>query len=493
MDNKVKQKEEIFGRFSSILAERVPLEYKPLIFASAVCARDPSAEEIWHPYFINSSWINKLVKITSIFFCAFIIGIIKVVFKLEPGYITQLNGRHDILLVATNQIVFRGPNNSFRTPYLDIPDKSKVDWLILDYGSKSESFNFKKFPFSRIQILKINWLLFRNSLSVLIYCYKSLPNKFLFTEAFLLFLIWILRQNWMSIFALGEILNGLVKKYKYKFVFSPHEMLAYSHALWFWSEKLKVRSATLQHAVIYRNKLLFFPTELERLAGLRTPDIFYIFSPKYISLLRSYMPETEFIVGSSPRFDHDVNYIIENIRREEKNKQLLIVTSMCWFDIKSMLSVTEKLLKNSNGEKKINIRLHPYGNFTIEDLLKIQFLKWIKQVNFSKQTLREDLENAWMVIGCGSSVVFEAMLYGIPTVLAYDSRFTSFDTEGIYTANIVSAKVKSINWEFLNDVATDSNLIELQKETQDLLGINNSRVDSEIITNLQNERMAVLR
>ncbi|MBM3251197.1 MAG: hypothetical protein FJZ11_00245 [Candidatus Omnitrophica bacterium] len=487
MENKIRRKEEIFGFFAAVLAGRLPDRYKPLIFSSPVCARDASSGQIWHPCFINSNLFIKIIKTIPEIIYAFIIGAIKITIQYKPSYIVQIGQHHDILIVATNQIVAKGATNTLRTPYLNIVDESKVDWLILNYGSKSESFNFKKFSISRIQMLKIDWGLFKESFGAFIYCLGVSKDKFILTEAFLLFSVWALRQGWVSAFALEEILKKLNAQYKYKIFFSPHEMHPYSRALWFWSKKFGLKSVALQHAVIHRNKLLFFPTQEERLAGLATPDIFYIFSQKYLPLLKPYMPDTRFIIGSSPRFSNRIN--LEELFND-KDKELLIITSTCWFDIRSMLSLAGRLLNGSCAQKKITVRLHPYGNYAMADFFKIQFLKWIKRVNFSAQTLKQDLEKSWMVLGCGSSVIFEAMLCGIPTVLVSDARFANFELEGLFIDNIMNGRTDFVNWEFLNDIAGRSNLGRLQEESQDLLGIKNTKVDSAVINDLQNERAA---
>lgn len=487
----IKEKEERFGFFAGAFANKVDCEYKPLVFASPVSFRDPSVEKTWHYFFIGLPWSIKLLELVMKIVIALFVGIVKFITFQTPEFKTCFNDSADMLFVTTNQITSINTGGVLKTSYFNFNEDAKSDWLVLNYGSKSEKFSFERFYISRIKIIKINAMLLKKSFRTLVECWKIQNDKLTQLETFLLFVAWLLRLDWMIAYALGLKFKELVKKNNYKLVYSPHEMLSYSRALWFWAKQLKLKSATLQHAVIHRNKLSFFPTQFERSGGFKTPDIFFVLSDKYSSLLKPHMPNTEFILGASPRFNHMLNSS-QSESCNNKNKDLLIVTSMCWYDIKLMLSLANKLSRIVDN-MKIRIRLHPFKNCNIDDFIRIYFLKFNKRVILSNQSLREDLNNASIVLGCGSTVMFEAMLRNKVTAFVLNDKFTNFSGEIILAKYPAILNFDQINKTCLENLLLNSELKEAQMLARDLLGLDHKEIDSFEVRQLFNERAMVLQ
>jgi hypothetical protein len=149
----------------------------------------------------------------------------------------------------------------------------------------------------------------------------------------------------------------------------------------------------------------------------------YVYNEKVVNTLKAYYKNTKFYFGCSARYSHwkDVE------RSEKKGKYYLFVGALAGFDNDVLITTLRRLLKTSTEFVPIRLRLHPFAklNYGVKRWIRSSLNKGL--IDISKDvSLRDDVENAIVVIGMSTTVLEEALLLGRPVIQIHHPDFREY-------------------------------------------------------------------
>jgi hypothetical protein len=204
-------------------------------------------------------------------------------------------------------------------------------------------------------------------------------------------------------------------------------MSFYTKIIWQVSKEAGLLGVTAQHAMIYPEKLNFFPEMNEIEAGIPQPHIFFVYSPQMVALLKPYFPKTRFLLACSPRFNRWRDQ--KSLRRENGDvKNILFVSGVMFYDVMLLLAAIKKLRKeNRHKNFRFWVRFHPDGEMRIFDKISVFLAHKLGKIEISRGHLEETLKHTSLVVGSNTTTLQEAMLLGIPALNIFHEDFLCAD------------------------------------------------------------------
>ena len=380
--------------------------------------RDPESNEYFHvggQSLAVSSFVLGLVKS--------LIRFIYIIFKKRLGRFTFIKRENSDVLVLSPVTVTRFESNKIKTTYLEVEDIDRSNWLLFEEGKGQEAKD-NSYP-SRLETLVSMLKLLRAVL------FDSSPQGRHEIEAFRLNLIWILGGYWVHLLVLEKSLRKILKSSDFKLVHCVHEFHPHSRVLWKVAEELNIKSSSILHAPMEREKLWLFPSEQERKAGLKLPDNLALYNQQDEKLLSSTVALTEsnikFVCG--PRFK---DWKEKNALEANEMPTLLFVSSIAQWDNHTVLKALFQLADEGSNFDLL-FRPHPNALLSPEDSLKLSQLIKDNKVSYSKGDLLESIRNSQIVLGMCTSVLDEALLLGRPAINLKSDEFTSLGSSIAYS------------------------------------------------------------
>ena len=276
MNEKQLKIEKSCSDFTSKLSLNLNKKLSYLAFCSPTSFRDVDYQKFWHPSYYNKNIIIKFFnEIWEINYS--ILSGVKKLIKKKFIQIKILNNNENIdILGITTDYLSEFKNNKLTSEYYSTDKINSINWVVINHNIKSD--------ISRSEI----FIIFIILLSKLFYVYYK---SFKFFLPFLIELKWVLSFNWVNYYIANKKLSNIIENYNPSKIFSMHEMHPYSRLAWILAKNKKIKCSTLQHAVITREKLWYFPSKNELDAGLVCPDEFYVFSNSTKNLLKPFYPK----------------------------------------------------------------------------------------------------------------------------------------------------------------------------------------------------------
>lgn len=243
-------------------------------------------------------------------------------------------------------------------------------------------------------------------------------------------LVWVAGLRWLYYYYLDMSLSKVVSENNIRKIGCVHEMHSYSRVVWRVARKYGAEGYTIQHAAISKGKRWYFTYAEERESGLVLPDVMYIFNTDVEETLRPWYGSARFILGCSYRYSAWKGV---KARESSGGQYCLFTGALAGFDNKTLIIALRSLLGSGSLSLPIRIRLHPTAQ------IPYRWKQWLNKVisggtvAVSKEsTLREDLENAAVVVGMSTTVLEEALLLGCPVIQLINTDYLEFiNIEGI--------------------------------------------------------------
>ena len=416
--------EHIAAKFIARVALCVNEQLKSSVFSSPLSARIPDSCMLWHPVYRNKNKSRLFVRLLISVFVGCLGGGVRLVrdFKSSLGYV--ISGRlNNTLLVITSRSAYHGKNGEFKTAYVST-------------GQEDGIFVFGPVSFLGAKAIGIPHVVFKRKLLLTIDLLRCGICAFggikggLFDKILLLleWLSWVCGLGWLYFYYLDYALSQILAKYEIKKVGCIHEMHAYSRTVWIVAHRYRAAGYTVQHASIAAGKRWYFPCPEEINSGLILPDVMYVYNNTVRDILKPSYENTRFILGCSGRYSHWKN-LGEN---RNKGKEFLFVSGLCEFDNKAVILAINHTLSSSAKKLPIRLRLHPAAE------LRPWMKGWIRnktknhEIELSAdRSLQEDLDCASVVIGMGSTVLAEALLFDRPVIqISHPDYLQALDLDG---------------------------------------------------------------
>jgi hypothetical protein len=236
--------------------------------------------------------------------------------------------------------------------------------------------------------------------------------------------------DWLVYLGLEQSLVRVVETRKVRRIGCIHEMHAHSRIVWRVAAKSGAKGYTVQHASIALGKRWYFPFPEEVAAGLRLPDVFFVFESSVAKLLRPSYGTTKFEEGCSCRYAHWSMRGSEGMRAGEG---ILFVTALPFYDNDVVIASAKTFVQEAKGRLPVRLRLHPAAQ------LSRPARQWLMQnVNngtvtlSTSSSLQDDIEWSKVVVGMGSTSLQEALAVGRPVVQLLHQDFLHYvDVEGM--------------------------------------------------------------
>lgn len=232
-----------------------------------------------------------------------------------------------------------------------------------------------------------------------------------------------------------------------------HEMHAYSRIVWRVAEKYGATGHTVQHAALSSGKRWYFSYPEERAAGLALPSVFYVFDDRTASLLRPWFETTRFVLGCSSRY---VKWASHEPVSAPTHGQVLFAGALANFDNEVLFNALLNVSRKRPSAGAVVLRLHPAAQLGFRQKALLRYLLWKNLMALSNRTdLVADLAQARLVVGMSTTVLEEAILFGLPAVQITDEKYLLFvDVSGISGA-------RQVNWKDLALEGIDPGLGEI--------------------------------
>lgn len=457
--------EHLSAKFISFAAMRLPSELKSLAFSSPLSSRSPDLCMLWHPGYREK---HKLRLFFSNLF-SFLSAFLKLPFRILGNfkiftYALYGNVYNTILVVPAicGQAL---SDKDFITNYVR---KKKEDGILVFGPPNTCGKNEKK-----IQELSVKLKLYYtfSLIKAGFNAYFKLGQKFFDLTILLLhWLTWTLRFNWLRDYCLETTLLELIERFKIKKIGCIHEMHSYSRIVWKVAAEHNICAYTIQHAEVTLGKRWYFYYPEERQSGLVLPSVMYMYNKNIIETLRPYFNGTIFKLGCSSRYAH-----WKGIQKSNNiGKYYLFVGALASFDNKILLTSIKRLLSGSfKTPLPIKVRLHPFA------ILSRTLRRWLAlnarvgRIELSKNiNLKDDLNNAIVVIGMSTTVLEEALLLGKPVIQLTHPDFLKYiDISGVRGAREVEYNRLSMQeLDNISKIEVDSEAIKMK------LGLNEAEV-----------------
>jgi hypothetical protein len=457
--------ELLAAKFVSSVAGLVPEKLISTIFASPLSARSPDLCMLWHPGYRKSHSAKISFKLFLSIFSGSLRGIIRLTTNFKPfGY--AIYGKvEDSILVIPSLCGSQTPGGEYKTDYVET---AKDDALFVFGPLKScgtNSVRIKGLPFTEKLILIGSLIKSGLDASNGLDC-KVFDKIFLLLE----WLSWSLSFRWLQDYYLEEFLSETVKKYNIQKIGCIHEMHSYARVVWRVAREYKANGYTVQHAAFSDNKRWYicFPEETEN--GLELPDIIYVYSSRVSNVLRQYYQKTDFRLGCSTRYAQwkDVD------RSQKEGRYYLFVGALAGFDNDVLITTLSRLMKSYTQLLPVRLRLHPHAkaSYGAKRWIRTSLKNGIIETS-NNVSLRDDLENAAVVIGMSTTVLEESLLLGRPVVQLQHPEYREFiDIEGVEGVTKMDYR-KLLSKDLIDVSSLKVDHMEMRKR----LGLHNDTVD----------------
>lgn len=417
-----------FERLASLsvraAAEGLPPNLRPLVFASPVCTRSSDVSVLWHSGYRNRHKLRMLLRMSL----EFIVDLVKGAVRLIPafrryGYAVYGEVKDSVLVVPPECGREETPGR-YLTPYVRTGDKDAVYvfGLMSSLGTSAQQVRLAVATDILRPFLALTRAAFR--------CNGQTEGPaFERLLALLAWASWIVSFRWLMHEALEKGLTTFVERHRVVKIGCVHEMHAHSRIVWSVASAHGATTHTVQHAAFSQGKRWLFPQAAEISAGLRTPQIFYVYEDRVAEMLRPHYPQTAFLLGHSRRYNS-----IRGVGRlpGDGKRYYLFATALPVFDNAVVISAIQRLVSQGCAHS-IRLRLHPWARLTVRMRYWLDGARRRGIVQLSAgEPLTADLEGAFAVVGMGSTVLEEALAYERPVVQLMHEDFLEYlDLDGI--------------------------------------------------------------
>lgn len=392
-------------------------EAKIFIWASPVFCNDP--ERSLYDYSLLNSKVNyRKLLYAFIFFSKSIFTGLK---KIKKGQIQTCefiyNSPINTIVYSPNSFINR---KEFSCKYFPSLGKNS-SFLIIDAEKKLQT--------KYLQVLVELWKYISPE-----FCKFNKNNKFLKRIInWFLFCSYFISLDILSHYLLAIKVYELSKKYSKSKHICLHEMHSYSRIIYGILNISKVKSITIQHALIHQTRLLF---DLRRvLFEPYLPDTIFIWSEESMKILRYFgWPISRIKFASTERF-----LDLSNLDKSIKDPKLLSSQSNTKLNYGSVLFLPSLLkddfilsinaaliIRSFDKNLRIIIKLHPSFKLYLFETAIVFFLKK-KSIYFAKEDIRELFKNKPLTFTYSSTAIYEAALYKcssyfLPTKKRFDGN-----------------------------------------------------------------------
>ena len=428
------------------LDNNLPLNLRFLVWISPTSIRNPELSVLWQPLHDRRKTFAKLFTYSTIIGYSIAYGLYKFL-KYRGFYCQQFKNKSPVLLIIPDVIV--DEPEEFKTNYLIEDEDYQVDKLLFSYSKK----RLKQAPrFSTLNSINKMVLFLKLFTAILNDLVKQLFKRKItwrYLDALLLFSGWILSQSWYFVWDLYHMLNNCGISSCNKYLLSLHEMHSYSKVVWTVANEKGLSGIAVQHALIMPEKLWYFPDKSEIRANYPLPDIFFVCSDETKELLQPLYPKTEFQNSCSPRFSHWKQFftlkhpvgerVYSKCTQKDKSnrKVILFVNSAAIHDIVVIKAMYKLMQLELNENISLRFRTHPnfglnffdqfrpppHVSLSFSEQFRIKMAVKLRKIEISSKPLREDLDEADLVIGANSTVIQEAALMGVSVMGVCDDDY----------------------------------------------------------------------
>jgi hypothetical protein len=400
--------EKLAAKFVVLVARTVPGELTSSIFASPLSVRNSDNCMLWHPGYRNNHRVKLFIVLSFSVFSESLKGVVRLMTNIKSFEYAIYGKIKDSILVIVSLCGIQNTNGEYKTAYV----KTDKDDALFVFGP------YKSCGINSVRVE--NLLLTEKFLLV-----SSLVKSTLFATArldckisdkvllVLKWLSWALSLRWLHDYYLEKSLSEIVERYNTRKIGCIHEMHSHARIVWRVAKRFKARGYTIQHAAFSDGKRWYFCYSEEIESGLRLPDIIYVHSDRVSNVLKQYYEGTDFYLGCSARYSQwkDVK------RSEKKGKYYLFVAGLAGFDNDVLMTTLSRLLDTPTELLPVRLRLHPYAeiSYGVKRWIRTSLRNNIIELS-NNVSLRDDLENAAVVIGMSSTVLEESLLLGRPVV-----------------------------------------------------------------------------
>ncbi len=395
-----------------------------LVWASPTGSRSPEETLVWHPDY-GKNFLSRIIYYISCIVISSLKGALRFWGYKGFNYV-HINKKSRILLVMPDEITDH--SDRYRTSYLSEDEGFPVDKIVFS-RSKRIGRRFTSLPYFK----KIK-LFFNITHAIIKDVFERTRKRAIniyYLDILATFLEWFLSQTWYFHVDLYSLIKTLVSpgQSNYKALTAVHEMHFYSKIVWQVAKEESLSGVTAQHAMIIPEKLWYFPHKKENETKFAMPDVFFVYSEETKNMLgENYPPTTKFPLCYSPRFKgwKDTGAVSKSPEVKRENKEfILFAGGLTPFDTTSLLEAIDNLLniKNSRENMRIRYRLHPHARIRFRDKVRISNAVNSKKLELSNNSLVEDLEKSFLVIGAYTMVLRQAALMGIPVLSICSNKY----------------------------------------------------------------------
>lgn len=340
-------------------------------------------------------------------------------FKYRGFYYEFFSANGSTLLVLPIEITLGPP--TYETSYLIENVPGAIDRFVFSRGQPL-SHHYHALPFlKRLQVL---WTLIK----VVFLDAKDqwVKKKFtqLYFESWMMLLRWVLVQGWFFHCDFYDFLKKKCSKpTSYTSLISCHEMAFYAKIIWQVAKTNHQQGITAQHAMIYPEKLNFFPHPLEvRQAAMALPTVFYVFNEAMVEMLKPFYPKTKFLLACNPRYLKWKS--MAPIPSFHVKRKILLVSAVMFYDVSMLLTILKNLIQEDRfRDFQYILRFHPSGEMRMRDRLWIYWARRFRNIEVSQEPLEKTLQEVALVIGSNTTTVQEAILWGVPVLTVFHEKY----------------------------------------------------------------------
>ena len=453
--------EELSAEMVAFLEKRKPA-LASLVFSSPLSARTPDLSMVWHSGYRRLHRQKLVLQLLSNAVVALGKGAARLAGARPWGYCRYGQTVDRILVLAS--LCGQENGSRFQTEYVRTGPSDSL-FVFGEYTSLGQA----RYRFSRpdlgAQVITALSLLWGG-------CEASLFLRGPVGDRLILLLLWtewVWSWRWLPMMQLEATLRTIVQKEGVKQIGCVHEMHAYARIVWRVASAESARSCTIQHASVSRGKRWYFSYEVERQAGLRLPEVCFVFGVQAKDLLRPALPGTRLVFGCSQRYARWRGQVPDV---DAKVGTVLLVGGLAAFDNEAVLGALKILSEEKLPRRVFKLRLHPSAQLSRAQK------RWIRKsvrtgtFEVSNSSLKEDLEVAALVIGMSTSVLEEALLLNRKVIQVIDDRYRTYiDIEGV-------PGVLRIHWTDMDNVPlTLPPSVETHRLFRERLGLDKILVD----------------
>ena len=446
------------------LSRRLPEDMRFLIWTSPASVRNPEISVFWHPVHNKKAIIPRLFAYSFSLGYSCIKGLYKLFIYKGFYYRRIINNNSSVLLILPENIT--DGTDSYKTNYLTETAEEPVDKLVFSHSAEKirQGLRFSVLNYFVRLSLFLKLLAaaagdFKEQMSL-----KKLTKEYM--DALIIFASWLLAQSWYFIWDFYHLINKVAVSKDYKLFLALHEMHFYSKVIWKVANERGVPGATAQHALIVPEKLWYFPEEAEFKAGCPLPGIFFVYSDEVKAALEPFYPDTRFLKCCSPRFKHWKSSLNISVKHSVQNNKrtILFVSNAAIIPDSVVLKALLKLLRQGLKDSIVlRLRLHPHERLRFTDYLWVLAAAALHKIEISSLPLQEDFKEADLAVGACSTVIYEALLTGVPVMGVFDDYYIRYSM----IPNAITCHTNNLSLSSLErymSKAADNNLARRFKE-----------------------------